>query len=188
MVDFYAPGVLDPDRHEGLVRDHERILRNAGIPGQEALLAAPTESRLKNQDEVEWLRSYPARLRGDGPAGLVWLGALKPVADLRASMHVAVLVRNFRSAVLVSLSELVIHLKEGAPPQHEAVAVPDLVTANTVKALFPSDRDNVAAWIKTRARGRQCFMVGVSGWHDATTAYGAQVESLLRGTCEVISK
>ena len=132
MADPYATGVLDPEEHDRMVADIDKIARDANI--QPAWIWAKLDQHC-SAPEVAWVRRFPFH-KVEQRAGLCLVGK-HPTLDVEARFAAitGALVRNFVRARLMTLNQVVTATDAGSPPDMSCLVVPNFFEGLAQQAL-----------------------------------------------------
>lgn len=110
---IYETGVLDKEVHGRLVADLSRYSREANVPKR--MIWTPM-SEFCSETEIEWVRNVKFHAE-NGVAGLVYVGEMEPPAITRMSAIGGALLRNFVSARIASVHQLIEEARREAPKE-----------------------------------------------------------------------
>ncbi len=185
--DPYASGVLNPDVHARLVADMANIAAEAGIPAH--WIATPL-AQTCGPAEVAWARHY--RFHGpNGRSGLVLGGKhMEPDAETRMAALAGALLRNFVSARVMTLHELLARAHDGQAPEASCLLVPNFFAGRAAGAKAAAGHWRFAVLLDVllarHAAGRQTVL-HVSDMPGMGAEYGDGLRRHVEAHYEVLA-
>lgn len=175
VIDPYATGVLNKERHARLVANLDRHARDAGIPV--SWLWTSAAGRVSPQEE-QWVigfRHHKLNRRG----GMLLHGRKPklPIED-RMSALVAVLTRNFVHARLMTLNQVLESVRDGDPPMMSGLFIPNFFVPNTPAAQGQSQEWRVAIiydLLLSRQQAGLQTVIYAASLAELEVAYGASL-------------
>ncbi|NIT54908.1 MAG: hypothetical protein GWN00_01270 [Aliifodinibius sp.] len=122
---LYAPEVLQPTVHFRLVENLQRFTSEAGIAKK---YAYQSMSAFAKVPEIDWMRKYKSH-RNDGVYGICFVKAKHCLP--RMSAMVGACLRNYISAKVITLSDLIEGLKKGVKYDQDFLAIPNFALSQT---------------------------------------------------------
>jgi hypothetical protein len=165
--------ILDPQRHERLIKNIHSFSEDAGIP---ISLIQNSSATYCTEDEITWLRQYKHHAQEHD--GLMLLGLGDPSMEMMAMA--GALVRNFIRARFITMTTF---LDNDADP--DMVEISCLFVANFFNHEAKSE--TISQWklpmvydllIRRAAKGKQT-VVHVTDYNKMRVAYGAAIANHL---------
>jgi hypothetical protein len=170
------PGLIDPTYHAALLRDVDSVVRAANIPP--AMLYRSMVG-LCSDDELDYIREI-RRHADRGVYGMVLEGLRPSVSPLeRFEAMAAACLRNYISARLMTLQEVLERLKDGDMPNPQVLLVPNFCVSVDGGRIAQWEVPELLGLLYARqAEGRQT-VVYVQALSSVGAAYGSGCEQHL---------
>ncbi len=174
----YKNGLLDPDVHERLIANIDRITERAGIFAFQSLVWTPLATNC-TEFEVEWMYGFRA-LVDDGKYGLLYEGHYNPPVEQRFRAMVGCMLRNYAEGKLMYVREVIEACEEGDMPMNTALFIPDFFLPKKEGGWRMHSEIGVLNSLlrRRRAAGKQT-VVGVSGLADLDHEWGSHIMRVL---------
>jgi hypothetical protein len=131
MVKLRKSSLLDPQLHERIIADFERVCAIGGIQGH---FLSESMAKVCGEDECAWVKKFWAHKK-DGHPGLLLQGIARP--DSRCQAMAAALIRNYVDARVIPLNTLIETMQNGGPPKPTVLFVPNLFMTALSKNMPP---------------------------------------------------
>lgn len=176
-MDPYASGVLDEDVHGQLVRDIDRIARDAGIA--KSWIWTPA-GKVLSEAEVSWLKKF----RSDERCGLAYVGSDFEV-ETRMSAIAGALTRNFIRSRVMTANAVIDAMSEGDLPPLTCLLIPNFFADGgqptwRVNLLYDLLLDRMAKGQKT--------VLGITSLKDMEASYGSPVRKFVQAHYQLVTE
>ena len=168
----YSVGILKPSTHSKMVANLKKVAERAGIP-QEAIYTSISE--VLSPHEIKQMK-YQHTLFKHGLNGLVWVGSFDCSILEHFSSIVGMYIRNFHTAKLRMMHEVISSLKEGDYDYLKCkhLAIPDFYTTGTGKGrkLFDNDISMLMSFLYRRAVSNELTFIHIEDMEKFQQDFG----------------
>lgn len=175
---FYEPGLLDPNKHQKLVENLERVCAAGRIPPL-YVYGCPLSKFCAGLD-LDWVREFYA-WPGKSVAGLAYVGAVSGVED-RMMAIAGALTRNYIEARVLTVQEVIAYVKDDDTPLCSCLLIPNFYLPNDQGGKLPDWQVSMltSCLMARFARGLQTVLY-ITNEKKMTLDYGAMLASHVDG-------
>lgn len=168
----YSVGILKPSTHYKMVSNLKMVAERAGVP-QESIYTSITE--VLSVHEVALMKEQH-KLFKQGYKGLVYVGEFEDSILDHLSAITGMFIRNFHTAKLRMMHELIPALKSGDYDylNCKCLSIPDFYTVGTGvgKKMYDSDVSTLLSYLYRRANSRELTFIHIEDMDKFQQSFG----------------